>query len=125
MLERINEFAARDRRTVAGALRFLIELGLDADQRARARGEISRATLDTKRARGERVSRYPPYGFAFDGGKLVRNEAEQETTRVARLLRSEGMNLDGIIVALERMGHKNRAGKRFSLSTIHAITKPR
>ncbi len=75
--------------------------------------ERTRSALAVKKARGERVSRHPQYGFRLsqDGKRLVSDKREQAV--IARVIawRKEGKTLQAICGLLEKSGVRNRAGK--------------
>src|SRR5262249_24101024 len=84
--------------------------------------ERTRAALKVKRARGERISRYPPYGhdFALDG-KLVENRAEQAAILRMRRLRADGTSYRGIAAHLEQRGIPTKGDKPWKHTTVKAI----
>jgi DNA invertase Pin-like site-specific DNA recombinase len=63
----------------------------------------TRAAMQAKKARGERVSRFLPFGFdlAPDGVHLVANIREQKIIEIVRTLRADGMTLRAIATALD------------------------
>ena len=53
----------------------------------------TKAALQAKRARGERVSRFPPFGFAFTStGGLVQVEGEQRVLQFLLAARAKGLS---------------------------------
>jgi DNA invertase Pin-like site-specific DNA recombinase len=79
----------------------------------------TRAALDAKRARGERVGAVP-YGFALDadGVRLARAADEQATIARARELRIRGLSLRGVASKLAFEGCVSRTGRPFMASQI-------
>jgi DNA invertase Pin-like site-specific DNA recombinase len=80
--------------------------------------ERTKAALAVKRARGERVSRYAPYGFRVGTDLLEPNLEEQAVLMRARALRSEGHSFRAIASLLAREGKANRNGHKFSSSAV-------
>lgn len=71
----------------------------------------TRAALQVKRARGERVGQIP-YGFqlAADGVRLEVHDAEQCVLARLRLLRAMGLTCRVVADELNREGHRTRRG---------------
>lgn len=63
----------------------------------------TRAAMAEKKKRGERVSRFIPFGYSLDsdGIHLVGNEREQRIIAVVLSLRADGMTLRAIATALD------------------------
>jgi DNA invertase Pin-like site-specific DNA recombinase len=63
----------------------------------------TRAAMAEKKAKGERVSRFLPFGYtlAADGIHLVANDREQQIIAVVQSLRSDGMSYGAIATALD------------------------
>ncbi len=72
----------------------------------------TRAALHVKRCRGERISGVPPFGFAFEGGRLVEVEAEQAQLREARRLVGEGRSYGYVARVLGASARTGRAWRR-------------
>jgi DNA invertase Pin-like site-specific DNA recombinase len=70
----------------------------------------TKAAMDHKRACGQRISRYAPFGFVFDGDMLVEVPAEQAILADMRELRAAGLSLQKICDELERRGVKTKSG---------------
>jgi hypothetical protein len=79
----------------------------------------TRAALQAKRARGERVGSVA-YGCALapDGLHLVNVAHEQATIARARRLARAGMSLRGVASALAREGRVSRSGRPFFAAQI-------
>jgi DNA invertase Pin-like site-specific DNA recombinase len=63
----------------------------------------TRAAMAEKKAKGERVSRFLPFGYslAADGIHLVTNEREQRIIAVVHSLRADGLTLRAIATELD------------------------
>jgi hypothetical protein len=74
----------------------------------------TRAALDARRARGERVGAVP-FGFALvgDGVHLVADRYEQATIARACSLRGSGLSLRAIATRLGAEGRVSRNGRAF------------
>jgi DNA invertase Pin-like site-specific DNA recombinase len=85
----------------------------------------TRAALAAKRRRGERVSRFPPYGFRFagDGRTLEADAHEQQTTQTILAHRAAGLTFQAIAEALNRAGCRTRAGSPWRLEYVRAVLK--
>lgn len=97
--------------------------------------------LQVKKAKGERYSRFLPYGFAMHETKTVgirvENEIvqkrgilvplheEQQALALMKKLFQEGMNYQQIAKALTSQGYKNREGKPFHKMSIYRILSRR
>lgn len=69
----------------------------------------TRAALAAKRARGERISGQPPYGWRHVDGRLVEDAAEQQVLHQLQLLLQQGLSLTRIAATLQRRGLRSRA----------------
>ena len=71
----------------------------------------TRAALNAKRARGERIGNMP-YGWklAADGLHLLADEAEQAIIETIRALARDGLSQRAIVVDLARRGVMGRKG---------------
>jgi len=100
-----------------GFMRTIVD-GAAEYERALIRAR-TRAALQAKRARGERVGSIA-YGFTLapDGVHLVALEHEQRTIARARRLARAGRSLRSIAAALARAGHVSRAGRPFFAAQI-------
>ncbi len=75
----------------------------------------SRAALDAKRSRGERIGGIPSgYRLAEDGVHLVPAPAEQQTISRAVGLRSLGTSYRQVAKTLNEEGHRSRGGGRIT-----------
>src|SRR5207237_10773128 len=75
----------------------------------------TRAALATKQRRGERISRFAPFGFrvAADGRILEPETSEQKTIQTIREHRAAGRSLQAIADELNRAGCRTRNGTRW------------
>ena len=82
----------------------------------------TRAALQAKKARGERVGGVP-YGYTVgpDGRLLVPHPKEQAALAMARRLRAEGKSLRKIGEALAASGHTPRSGGRWHVQVVSRI----
>jgi DNA invertase Pin-like site-specific DNA recombinase len=81
-----------------------------------------RAALAVKRSRGERLGA-PRFGFKVEGGALVAHPDEQASHAKLRELRASGLKLREVVAESHRLGLVNRAGKPFTLASVHALVK--
>lgn len=82
----------------------------------------TRTALAVKRAKGERISREPSYGYRLTAdGHVVADEAEQRTVAMIAELRGTGRSLHEIADALDASGICSRTGRRFHPQTIARI----
>lgn len=97
--------------------------------------------LDSKRRRGERCSRFLPYGYALDPDKLIPIRVgdemvlkpgilvplahEQDTLELMHRLSVEGNSYQEIADTLTDQGYKNREGKPFQKMSIYRILSRR
>lgn len=86
-------------------------------------GARTKAALAAKRQRGERISRFLPYGFtlAVDGRKLEPLPAEQAVIQVARVRRADGATLKAIAGELNAQGLRTRAHTPFRWESIRDL----
>jgi len=109
-----------DTRSAAGRLVLNILVTVGQWERE-AIGERTKVALEHKAARGERVSRFPPYGSQFDGSKVVPLDAERAVLAEARRLRERGLSLRAVAAELARRGKMSRAGVPFGPKSIAAM----
>ena len=76
-------------------------------------GERTRATLQHKRAKGEKTGGDVPFGYDVDNtGHLFKNEAKQKAIRLIHRLRLKGYSLRAVCRELEKEGHKTKRGNK-------------
>lgn len=85
--------------------------------------ERTRAALGVRRRRGERYSGHPPFGFAFDGDRLVACPMEQAALERARALHMAGASQAQICHRLTVEGHAPRGG-RWHRTTVARMLQP-
>jgi DNA invertase Pin-like site-specific DNA recombinase len=84
--------------------------------------ERTRSAMSVKRARGERISGYAPFGWDFGrGGRLVRNAREQKAIARVRRLRAQGLSYRGIATRLEHEGIRSKRGRRWAHTTVKSV----
>ena len=86
-------------------------------------GALTKASLAAKAARGERVSRFLPYGsqLGADGKSLDPNPQEAAIIARAKQLRASGLKLREVQAIMSAEGKLNRKGKAFDLPTLHRM----
>lgn len=84
----------------------------------------TKAALQVKRRRGERVGTVP-YGYrvAADGSRLIKDAAEQKIVALVKRLRAQGLSLRAIAAELGRRGHQPKRGASWHASTIKKIAE--
>lgn len=82
--------------------------------------ERTKAGMEQKKANGERYSRFTPLGKVLleDGVTLANEPQEQAIIGLARQLHNDGLSLRKIAEELNKQGHTNRAGGKFSKTQI-------
>lgn len=107
-----------DTSTAAG--RFFIQmLGSISEWEKAAIGERTGAAISQLRSNGKRFSRFAPYGWRYrSNGEMVPSDAEQETIKVMKQLRQDGLSLAKIGTALVDEGRRPRNGKRSWSTTL-------
>jgi DNA invertase Pin-like site-specific DNA recombinase len=85
----------------------------------------TRAALAAKRRRGERVSRFAPYGYRLsaDGRTLELEPREQQIASIIRERRAAGEALQGIAALLNAAGMTTRAGSPWRYQYIQDVLK--
>jgi len=88
-------------------------------------GARTRAALQVKKARGERVGGVP-YGYRVsesDPGRLRRDRDEQEALVAIRELREDGLSLRAIDRELRARGHRPRTGGKWHVQTLSNLLR--
>lgn len=110
-----------DTSTACGAFMFrtMASLGqLERDLIA----ERTRDALAEKRSRGERVSRFAPFGYRHEGGRLIEDAREQETlAEIRRMADTEALAPGEIARRLDASGRRARNGRPLHRNTIRKI----
>lgn len=112
---------AIDTRTAGGRLVLNVLMSVSQWERE-AISERTRAALDHKRGRSERIGTIP-YGWALgpDGRTLVASAAEVAAIAEARRLSAGGLSLRRVAEALDRFGVPPKSGGRWAASTVRGI----
>ena len=90
------------------------------------RGVISERTvtaLALKKSKGQRISRFAPYGYKFDGDNIVKVDKEQEVIQIVKNMAAKGNTIQSIINYLSIQGYSNRKGNGFGISEIWKLRK--
>ena len=83
----------------------------------------TRRVMHSKRLRGEKISRIPPYGYKHVGQRVVRHPGEQATIRVVVAWRNAGSSWAEICGRLnEGPGHPPR-GTTWHIGSVRRIVK--
>jgi DNA invertase Pin-like site-specific DNA recombinase len=99
-------------------LRTIVD-AFSAYERALIRAR-TKAALQAKRRRGERVGGVP-YGFRARGGVLTPEPEELRAVEIARTRRAEGATLETIGAELETAGLVTRSGRRFNATQVRRM----
>lgn len=104
----------------AALMRSIID-AFGAYERALIRSR-TKSALAVKRARGERTSRFAPYGYLIgpDGKMLVALPAEQEVVTRIRVMHATGLSFSEIA---RRLGSDGARGTRWFASSVAAIVR--
>ncbi len=111
-----------DTRTACGRL-ILHVLASVSQWEREATGERTRAALAHKRSRHEYTGGRPPYGWRLgsDGKHLEEDPAEALVIAEAQQARARGLSYREVVLHLDQLGHRSRAGTPFSLSAVHRM----
>jgi DNA invertase Pin-like site-specific DNA recombinase len=111
--------------TASGLLMTGIE-GLLAEHYRKVVSEKTRDALARLRAKGRRVSRFPPYGFTIlPGSHLIPDPKEQAVLAEIFALSAAGRSLRGIARELLNRGIMARTGRPFGPQTLAQILRRR
>lgn len=83
----------------------------------------TKAALAVLKSEGRRFSRHAPFGYRFDGGRVVADADEQKAIRLARSLRNKGHAFEVVGRILYRRGHKSRAMTPLSGATVRRMLR--
>lgn len=111
--------------TSSAAGRMVLNMLMSVSQWEReAISERTRAALQHKKARGQRVGQIP-YGWQLgaDGVRLERHEGEQRIIELIGELRAGGMSLRGIVDALNSHSEPAARGHRWHLTSVARLIK--
>jgi DNA invertase Pin-like site-specific DNA recombinase len=79
--------------------------------------------LSLKKSKGERISRFAPYGYQFNGDNIVKVDKEQKVIQIVKNMAAKGSTIKFIINYLAQQGYSNRNGNCFGISEIWKIRK--
>ena len=109
--------------TATAAGRMVVHmLGVIAQWERETIGERTSDAMAVKRARGERVSRHPPYGWRHEGTALVSDSQEQKGITLAVELRRRGASYGEIAERLNFFGYR-RHGRQLSRQCISNVLR--
>ncbi|MEW6115203.1 MAG: recombinase family protein, partial [Thermodesulfobacteriota bacterium] len=101
---------------------FTLKASLATRER-RIIGERTAFAMARKRDRGERVSRFPLFGYRFEGDRVVEDPTEQDIIRTVFRLAASGLSIRKIRETLAADGIMNRRARPFGVTEIHRILK--
>ena len=103
--------------------RFVVTvLGALAQLEREQAAERTKTAMAELRRQGRRISGKPPFGYRFDGDRVVEEPGEQEILRRIRELRDAGKGCYAIASALTREGVVNpRTERPWYFGTVRAI----
>lgn len=114
---------AIDTASAAGKFMLTVLAGAAEMERNLTR-ERTRAALQVKRGRGERISRFAPFGTRLNElGRVVADRDEQAAIATIAALRNEGRSLRIIAATLAAQGISGRDGRPISPKTVHAVLR--
>lgn len=83
--------------------------------------ERTRAAMQHKKTKGERISREAAYGYRLDNGRVIADADEQRAVALVAKLHNAGRSLRAIAAALETAGLRPRTGRRWHPQTVARI----
>jgi len=87
-------------------------------------GERTRMAMGELRRQGRRTSSKPPFGYRFEGDRVVEVPAEQRILARIAALRAEGLGCCRLKSALDHeFGGNPRTGKHWNLGTLRAVLR--
>jgi DNA invertase Pin-like site-specific DNA recombinase len=88
-------------------------------------GARTRSALAAKRRRGERISRFIPFGYQLgnDGRTLELQAVEQQALNLIRQRREAGHSLQAIADALNGLGLQTRAGTPWRFEYVRSLLR--
>lgn len=81
----------------------------------------TKCALDHKRRHGQRVSRFPAYGYRFEGDAVVPVPAEQALISRIRAMKADGYAVMRIADILNAEGVRTPQGKSWHPTSVHRI----
>jgi DNA invertase Pin-like site-specific DNA recombinase len=111
-----------DTGTATGKLLLTLLAGM-AEHERMVTSERTREALSHLREKGSRISRYPPYGFRFEDGRLEPIPEEQGIIAQIVDLRNQGYSYDRIVDRLNGVHGRGvpPRGSRWHVSTVRRI----
>jgi len=100
---------------------FFVLLASLAEMERSLIAERIRAAMERKRELGQSLNNNPEFGSRILNGMVVPNEQEQSVIRRIYKLREEGHKIHQIVSVLANEGYRNRKGKPFAKTQIHAL----
>jgi DNA invertase Pin-like site-specific DNA recombinase len=87
--------------------------------------ERTRAALERKRERGERLGGHLPYGYEVAAGsqQLLMSQADKKLIARARRLQRQGLSVRAIAAKLAGEGYVTRRGAPMTKSTVGNLLK--
>ncbi len=79
--------------------------------------------LSLKKSKGERISRFAPYGYKFNGDNIVSVDNEQEVIQIVKHMAAKRYTIKSIINYLAQQGYSNRKGNNFGISEVWKMKK--
>ncbi len=114
---------AIDTASAAGKFMLTVLAGAAEMERNLTR-ERTRAAMRVKRQRGQRISRFAPFGFRLTtAGSLAPVPAEQRAVKRMRALHAKGWSLRQIAASLVKAGMTGRGGGAISPKTVRAVLR--
>ena len=98
-------------------------LGVIAEWERDVIGERTSAALSQLRSDGKQYSGIAPYGWRYEGGRMIEEPAEQRTLEIIQQLGNAGYSLRSIAAELDRQGRKPRNGKRWHAKVLAALKR--
>lgn len=111
-----------DTSTASGRFFFNL-LGSMAQWERETIAERTRAALQHKKSKGERVSGRAPFGSRFVDGRVIKNDTEQAIISEAKALRAAGASLRVISARLAERSHFNRCGHPFGKDELASMIR--
>ncbi len=83
----------------------------------------TREALQSKKSKGERYSNQAPFGFKWDGGKMVEDATEQGAIQTIVNLSEQGFSTPKIAKELANNGIFSRTGKTLTPTAVWRVIK--
>jgi site-specific DNA recombinase len=85
--------------------------------------ERTKAALALKKNNRQRVRRFAPYGYKFEGDNLITDDTEQEVIGKVIELKAQGQSIRCIVAFLKEHGYRNRHNRPIGRSETWTILK--